>query len=278
MERNSMLCPYCRKLISRDEKQCPYCNMPILAARWLEARSVMNISNKIDPLKAVIGVTLFYFLASLFFSALENGGSLGFMLMPSQNSLWHLGASGSAPINLHRYWTLINASFLHGGALHIAFNMLALWQIGGFILNCYGISRFLLIYILSGVLGFYVSHLVNIPFTIGASASVCGLIGAIIYYGKTRGGFYGGMIYKQALGWVIGIAIFGFIVPGINNWAHGGGLFAGIILGKLLGYNETSSESWWHRYTAISLVLLTLMALCWGLIEAFLYLVLKSHF
>jgi rhomboid protease GluP len=266
MERNSILCPHCRKLISRDEQKCPYCDMPILAARWQEAKSVLTIANSLDPVKTIVILTIFYFLSSLLLSSLQAGYSPGFLLTPSETALFHLGAGGAIPIvQYERYWALLSASFLHGGILHISFNMLALWQIGGFVWRCYGLSRFLVIYILTGVAGFCASFLAGVPLTIGASASICGLIGVIIYYGRTRGGFYGGMVYKQALGWVISIAIFGLIMPGIDNWAHGGGLLSGIVLGKLLGYNESTPESIWHKSIALLLAALTLAVLSWSL-------------
>lgn len=266
-----MLCPHCRKLISRDERSCPYCGTPTIGARWLEAKSISQISNYLEPITGIIAVTSFYFIASLLVSQLITAESVGFLLSPSQTALFNLGASGTIPMDAYgRYWSLLAASFLHGNLLHIGFNMLALWQIGGFVLNIYGPGRFFIIYLMSGVLGFYVSYLAGIPFTIGASASICGLIGTVIYYGKSRGGFYGSMIYKQALGWVIGIAIFGFIIPGINNWAHGGGLLAGIALGFLLGYNEKSREGAWQRLTGAFLVLVSLAILCWALIKALL--------
>ena len=73
--------------------------------------------------------------------------------------------------------------------------------------------------------------------TIGASAALCGLIGAALYYGKSRGGTFGQAIYKHTSGWVIGLFFIG-LMPGINNWGHGGGLVAGIGTGYLFSYLE----------------------------------------
>jgi len=135
------------------------------------------------------------------------------------------------PIDRFGRWeSLVSASFLHGGVFHILFNMIALYQLGPFVILEYGVYRFLSVYILSGVGGFYLSYLVGIPFTLGASAAICGLIGAILYFGKSRGGLYGESIYRQALGWVVGLIFCGLLLPGINNWAHGGGLITGIVV------------------------------------------------
>jgi len=94
------------------------------------------------------------------------------------------------------------------------------------------------------------------PFTIGASAAICGLIGAIIYYGKSRGDSYGDAIYKQAMGWVIGLVIFGLIFSGIDNWAHGGGLLSGMGLAFLMGYNDNKQETAWCKVLAYVCIVL----------------------
>ncbi|MGC9975122.1 MAG: rhomboid family intramembrane serine protease, partial [Syntrophales bacterium] len=114
-------------------------------------------------------------------------------------------------------------------------------------------------------------YLAGIPFTIGASASICGLIGAILYYGKSRGGFYGEVIYRQAMGWVIGIVIFGLLVPGINNWAHGGGLISGITLGFLMSYNEQKRDTFFHSALAGVCIVSTVIILVWAALQALLF-------
>lgn len=177
-----------------------------------------------------------------------------------------MGATGTWPIDAYgSWWTLVSASYLHGGILHIFFNMMALMQLGPFVLAAYGFYRFILIYTVTGIGGFLLSYVAGIPLTIGASASICGLIGAIIYYGKSRGGFFGGMIYRQAMGWTIGLVLFGLLVPGINNWAHGGGLLSGLAIGYLAGYEERKSENDVHRAAGIICLLATLLILVWVL-------------
>jgi len=111
--------------------------------------------------------------------------------------------------------------------------------------------------------------LAGVGFTIGASASICGLIGAIIYFGKSRGGSYGEAIFKQALGWVVGLIIFGFIFQGINNFAHGGGLLSGLLAAYVMGYNDRRPESAWSKILAYALVLVTAGILIWAAGSAF---------
>ncbi|MDQ5984498.1 MAG: hypothetical protein CSYNP_00193 [Syntrophus sp. SKADARSKE-3] len=249
MERNSTLCPKCRRLISLDEPECPYCGLKRPGAAWQNVLHGSFIQRIVDPVKFLIGVNVVFYILSL----LLNPSGMGLtanplqMFSPSEGSLFLLGATGAMPIGYGRWWTLVTASFLHGGIMHILFNMMALYQLAPFVLMEYGLYRFIVIYILTGVAGFFLSCLVGVPFTIGASASICGLIGAILYFGKSRGGFYGEGIFRQAMGWVVGLVLFGLILPGINNWAHGGGLLAGIALGYVLGYEDRRKESGFHR-------------------------------
>jgi rhomboid protease GluP len=154
--------------------------------------------------------------------------------------------------------------------------MMALAQLGPFVLQEFGFYRFINIYVISGIAGFIASLLFGVPFTIGASASLCGLIGAIIYYGKNRGGYYGQAIYKQALGWVAGLIIFGILISGINNWAHGGGLLSGVGLAYLMSYSDKKQETAWHKLLAYGCILITAGVLLWAVAYALVILLAPS--
>jgi len=149
--------------------------------------------------------------------------------------------------------------------------MAALSQIAPFVLREYGFYRMIVIYTLGGVIGFLISFFAGVSFTIGASASLCALIGAALYYGKSRGGLYGETAYKQLMGWVIGICLFGFLVPGVNNWGHGGGIFGGILLGYFLGYVERRKETHTHKMGALVCIGLTVIILLWAIVSACYY-------
>jgi rhomboid protease GluP len=218
----------------------------------------------------IISANVLYFAISLMVSV--GTGGLGSFLSPGRTSLLLLGATGTYPIDHYgRYWTLISATYLHGGILHIVFNLMALKQIAPWASNEYGASRMFTIYTLGGVLGYVVSYLAGVPFTIGASAAVCSLIGALLYYGKSRGGAYGSSVFREVRGWVISLFIFGLIFPGINNWAHGGGIIGGIVVGALLGYNERRRENHFDRALALLCGLATLGVLGWALLGTFIY-------
>ena len=262
-ERNSILCPNCRKLISLDEPACPYCGL-VRPGLHETAGKLRNVLFMLGPVQTILYINIAFFVLSLVLDlhGIFASGSPFSFLSPSDRSLLMLGATGTLPVfGFHHFWSLLTASFLHGGILHIVFNMMALYQLGPFVLREFGVHRFFNIYVLTGVAGFALSVLAGVRFTIGASASICGLIGAILYYGKSRGGSYGEMIYKQVLGWVVGLIIFGFLFSGINNWAHGGGLLSGLLLAYLTGYNDQKIESAWHKMLAYVCILITAVAL-----------------
>ncbi len=272
-ERRSILCPNCRRLISMDESACPYCGMAHPGSlSWTQSLSGL-FSNPEKTVRVIIIVNAAMFILSLLLNPSRAGLSMNpfAFLSPDHRSLVLLGETGAIPIGQWgRWWTLITASYLHGGVLHILFNMMALKQIAPLIFHEYGFSRLAAIYTLGGALGFFVSYLAGIPFTIGASASVCSLIGSALYYGKSRGGAYGEAIYSQLGGWVLGIFAFGFLMPGINNWGHGGGLLGGVLLGFLLGYREKRPESIGHVLLGWVCVVGTVAALGWGTITGLL--------
>lgn len=260
--KNSTLCPYCGKLVSRDDPRCPYCGAAHPGARWKSIGRLggAHLESRIIP--TLIYVNIGIYLLSLFLYS----GSLNLMnplmaLSPSSRSLFLLGASGTIPIDrMGNWWSLVSASYLHGSLIHIVFNMIALKQLGSLTIQAYGAHRMIIIYTLTGIVGYAASYLAGVRFTIGASAAVCGLIGAVLYYGKSRGGLFGEALFKQVSGWLIGLFIIG-LMPNINNWGHGAGILSGIALGFFLGYPEKRPDTFLQKSGAVLCIVLTLLVL-----------------
>lgn len=262
-----LLCPACHKLISADEPKCPYCGLSAPGPRLKQALSSRRLGDGGGLINALIAVNVIMYVLCLVLSrrGLHVSGNPMMFLSPNSQVLLLLGATGSIPIDqLHRWWSLLSASYLHGSMLHIVFNMIALRQISPLIVGEYGTSRMFVIYSLSGVGGFLLSYLAGVSLTIGASAAVCGLIGAALYYGKSRGGRYGQAIYRQVGTWALGIFLFGLLVPGINNWAHGGGMAMGALLGMLMGYRERIRENRLHHFMGGLCIIGTIGVLLWS--------------
>lgn len=274
MERQSTLCPNCGLLISVSESRCPFCGLRAPGARWRRAGVFRLLADPALLINTVVGINIGMFVLSLLIDPRTTGLSLNplLLLSPTESSLFILGATGTIPINdYHRWWTVVAANYLHGGLLHIFFNLAAFRQLAAVVVREFGTSRMLIIFTLGGTAGFVVSYLAGVHLTIGASAGVCGLVGAILYYGKSRGGVYGVALYKQVGMWVIVMFVFGLMVPGINNWGHGGGIAAGAVLAYLLGYNEKKRETAFQKTLGVACAMVTAVVLIWAVLSALFY-------
>jgi rhomboid protease GluP len=274
---NSMLCPNCRRLISRGIDYCPHCRLRNPSSWWNNTFLSTRLFGDDQIIRTIIYVNVVMFVLTVLFDPHRTGYSFSpfAFLSPSNASLYWFGETGRVPVILEgRWWSLLSANYLHGGLLHIVFNMIALNQLGPLVLKEYGKSRMIIIYTLGGIFGFLLSSLVGISYTIGASASVCSLIGSMLFYGKHRGGAFGQAVYSQIGGWAIGIAVFGFLVPGINNWGHGGGMAAGALLGYLLGYREKKRETMSQKYLASVCIAATFITLVYACLSGFYHMLL----
>lgn len=267
-----MICPRCRRLIGSEESTCSRCGAKRPGSRWLSAAWTRKALEGDWLIRAIIGANVVLYILSLLRGPLRVSFENPLMfLSPDENILLMLGITGTDPINrLHNVWSLISASYLHGGILHILFNMMALRQIAPWVNREYGHSRMFIIYTLGGVCGFTISYLAGVEVTLGASASLCALIGSLLYFGKSRGSAYGTAVYREVSGWVVSLALFG-LMPGlnINNWAHGGGIAGGILLGMLLKYEDRAPENSVHRSLAVLCGVVTVGVLGWGVLNYF---------
>ncbi len=171
------------------------------------------------------------------------GGSLLNILAPSSRSVLLLGASGGLPVfGLGHWWTIISAGWLHGSLLHIVFNMMWVRDLGPAVADVFGAGRMVIIYTLSGASGFLLSsvaavYLPPLPLlrgaqlTLGASAAIFGLLGALVYYGRRTGS---SLVRGQAVRYAVILGVFGLIMPGIDNFAHAGGFFGGYLVSRAL--------------------------------------------
>lgn len=223
-------------------------------------------------LKTLISVNIIMYIISLILSLDKMVMTINplFALAPSTDTLKYLGASGTFNIDGYQaWWSLITANWLHGSLLHIIFNMMALRTVVPLVIKEFGISRMFSIYTLSGMAGFYMSYIGDVQLTIGASSGLCGLIGAALFFGKVRGGDWGNLVFKQTSHWVISLAIFGFFVPNINNWSHGGGFIAGILVALIFGYTERRRESIFDQGLALLFVVVTIYLITMPVYGAF---------
>jgi rhomboid protease GluP len=187
-----------------------------------------------------------------------------------------LGGSGAAPVfGRGWWWTVLTAGWLHGGILHIFFNVLWIRQLGPEIATLYGAGRMILIYTIAGIVGFTLSSvmgLVDIPFfgaglTVGASASIFGFLGALVHYGRRTGSSH---IGQAGLQYALFMGIMGFVFRGVDNAAHLGGFVGGYVASMLL--DPLKKERVNHILAAVVCLALTFIAIIATVIHALPYL------
>jgi rhomboid protease GluP len=180
------------------------------------------------------------------------------LLPPSSRALDVLGMTGAVAWAQGRWWTLLTAIYLHGSLLHILFNVLWIRQLGPAVVEVYGSARLVVVFSVAGVAGFALSNAVGVPFTVGASGAIFGLLGAMVAFGHKRGGTFGSMVLRQYGHWALILFVFG-LLPGtaINNWAHGGGFVGGLAAGLALSFADRRRETGLERLLAVALIVLT---------------------
>jgi rhomboid protease GluP len=168
-------------------------------------------------------------------TAAQGGGSgLSILWGMGGETTYRLGASyGPAIIFGHQWYRLVTAMFLHGGLLHIGFNISALIQLGPALEELYGSGRYVFLYVFCGAFGFLVSAATG-HFSLGASGAILGIVGAMLAVTSKRGGAYMRELRSRLIGSVVLLFAIGFF-PGmrIDNTAHLGGVAAGFVLGKI---------------------------------------------
>ena len=161
------------------------------------------------------------------------------------------------------WWRLLTYMFLHGGLMHIAFNMWCLWDLGALCESLYGRWTYLSIYLITGVAGGLTSVAWHpmVP-SVGASGAIFGLAGALIasfYLGEfslPRVAISGTL---RSLVFFVGFNVFfGSMFPGIDNACHAGGLISGLILGALIARLAPQPE---HAHRRLAIFLLAAVAL-----------------
>lgn len=274
----SMLCPYCGKLISVRAETCIHCGKKNPKTMTSVPFLQNLLSGRVSFVHGITTACVTFFVLALLLDilngtlSLTRGGFFG-LLSPSGYALSKLGWTGASPVmNEGKWLSLVTAIYLHGGLLHILFNMLWVNQLGPVTEELYGSARFFTIYTFAGVLGFVASTFSHVFFsspgnygyyqhaTIGASGAIFGLFGAIVFYGRDRGGSFGDAIYRQTAQWAVLLFAFGFFFPGIDNFAHGGGFIGGYLAAMLLGYQEKGRENITHRWMALGCLALTGLA------------------
>jgi membrane associated rhomboid family serine protease len=272
----SVVCTSCGALVGVNDPVCLTCGRrnPGL---WGFSPVLRRLGNDLGFVPLVISGSVGLYVAMLLASGgnIRTGGLFSF-LGPNTTSLFLFGASGGMPVFQYgRWWTVLSAGWLHAGLLHILFNMLWVRQLGPACAELYGAGRMVILYTIAGVVGFTASSVAwlvlgGIPilggagFTVGASAPIFGLLGALVYYGHRSGS---SAVRREAVGYAGALFVFGLIMPGVDNWAHAGGFAGGYLMGRLL--DPLKPERLDHLLIAVLCVVATVAAVAASILHGF---------
>lgn len=145
----------------------------------------------------------------------------------------------------HEYYRLLTGTLLHGGLFHLLSNCYALYIIGSQIESFYGKSKYLIIYLFSAITGSLLSITLANNASIGASGAIFGLMGALLYFGYYYRVYIGSTWKQRILPVILLNLVIGLIVPGIDYFAHIGGLIGGVLISMAVGlkYKHKKAEN-----------------------------------
>ncbi len=140
-------------------------------------------------------------------------------------------------------YRLLTGAFIHVDLIHLLCNGYALYMIGSMVEGFFGKKKFLVIYLVSAITGSLLSISMSSGFSIGASGAIFGLLGALLYFGYHYRVYFGSVILGRIIPVIIVNLAIGFMISGIDNFAHIGGLIGGFLISKALGINSKDKTS-----------------------------------
>src|SRR5439155_15475287 len=217
--QGSMICPQCGKLIGVNEEKCPFCGAwrpglfgyaPAIQ-RWFGRR--------LDLVAFIVTSCVVLYVAALALQPGEIFRLHGFfsILSPGSRALYQLGMTGGLAWRQGWWWTLLTAIYLHGGLLHIFFNLMWIRNLGPAVTEVYGPARAFVVFSIAGAVGFLLSNLASGAPSIGASGSIFGLLAALIVYARRRGSM---TMTAQLWQWPGVMFLLRFALSGVDNWAQ----------------------------------------------------------
>jgi rhomboid protease GluP len=280
----SVVCASCGSLVGVNDDRCYTCGRrnPGLWGYAPVLRAFANSTSFVDLIVAacsILYVTTLVVTVALGGDVMGRGGLFN-LLAPHPTVSEAFGASGAIPLfGYGMWWTPLSAGWLHGSVLHILFNMLWIRQLGPVVGDIYGAARMVIIYTIAGIAGFVLSSLAGyylggMPLflrgamlTLGASAPIFGLLGALVHYGR-RGG--SSLVGGQAMQYAVILFVYGLLWPGggIDNYAHAGGFLGGYIASLWL--DPLKPERTDHFVWAVICLVATALAILASLARFFL--------
>lgn len=266
----TILCPSCGRLTSAEAAECLMCGRRN-PGMWGFSTPLRALFRRRSFTNVVTVACIALYVASLLLDPRAATSARGPFdaFSPSTGALMALGGAGTYPWRLGHWWTIFTGIYLHGGILHILFNVLWIRQLGPAVEEIYGPARLVVIFTVSGAIGFLVSNAFGYQFTIGASGAVFGLLGAIVAFGKKRGGTVGAMVLRQYGYMALLMFVLSYFMQAVNNAAHAGGFVGGFAAGLVLSLAERRRETGLDWLLAAACIAVTLAGFALSLWSAF---------
>ena len=252
------MCPNCRAFITTSDKVCPYCEMK-LEAPAIARRAPADVLGGLIPHARFTTIMILLINAGFYLAAelpglISGSGATGLPLFAA-------GAKIGPYIREGQWWRLLTAGFLHGGILHLLMNSWVLFDLGAQTEESYGTNRYLVFYVVSTITGFYASYLWTPNPSVGSSAGIFGLLGAMIALGMRDRSSYGAAIRAHYLQWGIYALILSALFSATDNAAHVGGVAGGFAIAYVAGTPRLTgpAEGFW-RIGGLAAIVLTLVA------------------
>lgn len=280
------MCPHCGKFVEESDVTCPYCQGSVGHIRVFKERATVKSDGQVETTWLLMGICMFFYLLQ----AIKTSDfmSLGIPFIPDKgvlsaytnpNFAVGMAMGSNYPFLIqawNEYWRLIQYMFLHGGIIHLGFNLYAVAMLGPMVNQAFGIRRFWVLVFVTGLTGgiwsaskiFFYS---NFGPSVGVSGAIFGLVGAMYAFFKCRGNFMEAERFKKFMIYfnVICIILSVFDIFSVDNLAHLGGMFSGIGLGFLF-YKLASSQ--WLKWIEIAVLIAVVGLWFSGLIDIYHYL------
>jgi rhomboid protease GluP len=234
MAHGSRVCPNCGRLTAVEDKACIHCGKGLPGPLTSSAIGFLSdfSADGLPATKLMAGICILVY-GLMMATDLAAGVAPGRVILGFQPSTFIRFGQLLGPIISIEPWRVLSAVFVHGNLIHLGVNMLSLLNLGRTLEPHFRSSRFLLLYLLSGIVGFCTTvwQMGLYARSVGASGAIFGLLGA----------FIGALIVRRNPGWqrvfmsnlIMAFAL-AYFVPNIDNWAHGGGFVVGVVLGIAL--------------------------------------------
>lgn len=174
----------------------------------------------------LIGLNVIMYLITAFLS--------GNIIDSNTGVLVFLGAKVNTLIDKGQYYRLITAAFLHGGLIHIGFNMYALNALGPLVERVFGKVKYLIIYFVAAITSSYLSYIFSTSISVGASGAIFGLLGASLVFAVKSEDKVGRVFINNIMSVIVVNLIIGFSMANVDNFGHIGGLIGGFLVSLIL--------------------------------------------